>query len=417
MADVIIYVFLYIALFFEVFLLLIFIEKRDDILRRTTVRQDKQSSHTLPYASIIVPIFNEEHTVSHTLDSLLALSYPKDKLDIIVVNDGSTDNTIHTLAAYEHHPHIRVFSKINGGKHTALNYGLTQARGSIIGCLDADSYVAPDALHHIAHAFNTNTDAMAVISAIKIHNPRTIVQHIQSAEYMFGVFLRKILSLIGSVFVTPGPFSFFRKDVFEKIGPYRHAHNTEDLEICLRMQRHHMKIINTHNAVVSTTSPHTVKKLYKQRVRWTYGFLLNIKDYYRTLFWKPSYGHLGLFILPMGTFSIYSSIYFAGTFISSGVERIATQINNHLAAGWYIHMPQLWNFDWFFINTGTEMWLGLIMVLATLFMMAIGFYMTNGKVTFTRGVVYCLLFYVFLAPIWLTSSAWKALRAQKPSWR
>ena len=206
-------------------------------------------------------------------------------------------------------------SKENGGKHTALNFGLSQSKSELIGCLDADSYVDKDALKHIVQYFE-DKQTMAVTPSVKIYQPKNILQMIQSVEYGWGIFIRKVLAYLGALYVTPGPFSIFRREVFEKIGSYRHAHNTEDLEIALRMQAHHMKIANAHNARVYTVAPDTLKKLYKQRLRWTFGFIKNVIDY-KFIFFRKQYGNLGIFILPMASVSIIS-----------GIDRKSTRLNS-----------------------------------------------------------------------------------------
>jgi len=82
-----------------------------------------------------------------------------------------------------------------------------------------------------------------------------------------------MLTYLNALHVTPGPFTIFRKDVFEKIGKYKHAHLTEDLEMALRMQKNNLKIANSHRSFVFTVTPNTFKTLHKQRSRWAYGFL------------------------------------------------------------------------------------------------------------------------------------------------
>lgn len=413
MAEGLVYVLLYISLFFEVFVLLIFIEKKPSILG--VQKKEKRPARNLPFVTVMVPVFNEEKTVTGTIDSLRALTYPKDKFEIIVINDGSTDNTVEILQPYAKRGDIHLLSKENGGKHTALNYGLQHARGDIIGCLDADSFVEPDALSQIVAHFD-EPDIMAVIPGIKVHKPETILQHMQAAEYMIGIFIRKIYSLIGSVFIAPGPFSFFRRDVFSIVGPYRHAHNTEDLEICLRMQQKHMRIVNAHEAFVHTVSPRTLKKLYVQRVRWTYGFLRNIRDYYKSFFFKKEQGNLGFFILPLSTLSIYSGIYFAFSFVWSFITDIYTTISEYMVTGWYINMPSF-DFTWFFIHTNGQTWIGAVMILLVFCMMAAGMLLADKRIRMSHGIVYYAILYAFLVPLWLTSAAWKALFAKKPSWR
>src|ERR1051325_5578804 len=128
-----IYAALFLALFFEVFLLISFLEKRP--ASRTAALPKRYPSTT-----IIVPCWNEERTIGGTLDSLLALDYPQDKLTIMVVDDGSKDNTGAVAAQYaQMHPgRIEYHYKENGGKWTALNYGLERTQAELVGCLDAD---------------------------------------------------------------------------------------------------------------------------------------------------------------------------------------------------------------------------------------------------------------------------------------
>ena len=101
-----------------------------------------------PTVTIIVPCFNEERTVGDTIRSLLDLDYPKEKLSIIAVDDGSTDGTRRELASFESRHQISVLSKKNGGKHTALNLALEKVESELVGCLDADSFVDSDTIHY-----------------------------------------------------------------------------------------------------------------------------------------------------------------------------------------------------------------------------------------------------------------------------
>src|SRR3989304_5876098 len=88
-----------------------------------------------------------------------------------------------------------------------------------------------------------------------------------------AIYTKKMLGFMGGIHVTPGPFSIFRKKVFEDLGHYRQAHNTEDQEIALRMQSRGYKIDHCPDAYVYTISPNTIVKLYRQRLRWIYGFI------------------------------------------------------------------------------------------------------------------------------------------------
>ncbi len=415
MNEVFVYILLFVALFFEVFVLLVFLEKRGEIF---SPKKKSVTKRLLPAVTVMVPVFNEEKTVAKTLNSLLALDYPKSKLEILVINDGSTDNTQTVLDAFESHPCITLLTKENGGKHTALNYGLQFAKGDIVGCLDADSDVAPDALLHIVHSFIDDKEAMAVVPAIKVGSAHNTLQLTQQIEYTLSIFMRKIMSLIGSIFVTPGPFSFFRREVFSIVGPYRHAHNTEDLEICLRMQEHNMKIINAHEAVVYTVSPNTLKKLYKQRVRWIYGFLRNMKDYYRSFFFNPKHGNLGLFILPISTFSIYSAIYFAALLVVNSVLKIINKVGEYMVTGWHfdIGMPTF-DFSWFYVSSSVPVIVSFAMIALVFCMLCAGLALSKEKFRISRGLIFYTFVYGFISTYWLLSASIKALLAKKPSWR
>ena len=113
---------------------------------------------------------------------------------------------------------------------------------------------------------------------------------------------------MGAIHVTPGPLTIFKKKVFKDLGPYRHGHNTEDMEIAYRMQKNNYKIEHCNDAYVYTNTPGTTKKLYKQRLRWIYGFINNTIDYRKVLF-KKKYGNFAVFTLPMGVISIFSIVY------------------------------------------------------------------------------------------------------------
>ena len=118
-ATVFLYILTFLAMYVEVFFLVTFFEKRKEIVSHA----DDNPNRIYPNVTIIVPCWNEEKTVSGTVDSLLSLDYPKNALHIILVDDGSTDSTWAVLKTFENIPNISVYHKDNGGKHTAMNYG------------------------------------------------------------------------------------------------------------------------------------------------------------------------------------------------------------------------------------------------------------------------------------------------------
>ena len=155
-----VYMSLFIALYFEVFLLISYLERRP-----------AQKTSTLPSyyptVAMLVPCFNEEKTLAHTVESLLALEYPRERLEILIIDDGSKDGT-RIIGEYlaSQHPQVHLYHKENGGKYTAMNYGIERTTSELIGCLDADSFVAPDALIEVVKRFEADKTTMAITPAM-----------------------------------------------------------------------------------------------------------------------------------------------------------------------------------------------------------------------------------------------------------
>lgn len=410
--TLILYCSLFISLFFEVFLLITYLEVRQEL--DLEEKYLGKNIRRFPTVTIIVPCFNEEHTVGNTIRSLLNLDYPKEKLSIIAVDDGSTDGTRRALVSFESHPQISVLSKENGGKHTALNLALEKVESELVGCLDADSFVDPNALRKIVPFFDDDS-IMAVTPSIKVFEPKSILQYLQKIEYSWGIFLRRMLSSIGALYVTPGPFSIFRVRVFRELGGYAHGHHTEDLEMALRMQKHRYKIVNSYGAHVYTIAPRGLGALYRQRVRWTYGFLNNAMDY-REMFFNKKYGHIGIFILPIATTSIFSTLYVAGSTLWNNLTSAIDALVKFQTVGfsWRASLP---SFDWFFINTGVLPILALSAVMLTLVILYLSIKMADGQVRLSRGVFYYLLLYIFIVPLWLTKAMFNTIFRRQINWR
>ena len=130
----------------------------------------------------------------------------------------------------------------------------------------------------------------------------------QSAEYFFGITTRHTLASVNGLYVTPGPFSFYRRSVIDELGGFRHGHQTEDMEMALRIQQAGYEIENTPHARVYTKAPNTISGLIKQRTRWTTGFIRNITGEYRGLIGDRSHGALGMLVLPCALMAIVSGI-------------------------------------------------------------------------------------------------------------
>ncbi len=403
------YPFLFLLIYFQILLLLSFFENAKNIKD-----EESQDVSDYPSVTITVPCWNEERTLASTLESLLALDYPKEKLSIIIVDDGSEDKTFAIAKEYESkYPSIiRTITKQNGGKHTAVNLAISLSNTDLFGCLDADSFVDPKALRVIVSYFEHHKETMAVTSCIHIREPKTLIQRVQAIEYLIGVFFRKALGQLNAIQVTPGPFSIFRKEVFTMIGDYKQAHNTEDYEMTLRMHKHHLKIMNSHKALVYTVGPATLKGYFYQRVRWVRGFLENSLDY-REIFFKKKYGNFGMVTLPItfifvfyGLFAIFFSVY---TIISHYV----TVVDRWISVGIHLSMP---TFDIFYFNTTLISFVVMVMLTMFLFTLYIGNTLSEDRQEFYHNFPVFFFIYPLLAPLFLSRAVFDTFLNKKNVW-
>jgi len=362
---------------------------------------------------IIVPCFNEEKTVTKTVHSLLNLDYPQDKLEIIIVDDGSIDRTYERAKKLLKYPQVKLFRKKNGGKWTALNYGLAKTKAKFVGCLDSDSFVSPQALKLIMVYF-MDSKIMAVTPSIKVYRPKNILERVQRIEYLSGIFLRKSLTFLDSLTVTPGPFSIYRKKVFGEIGPFKDGHHAEDMEMGLRLQSRNYRIANAPEACVYTVSPSSFKALCRQRHRWYSGFVKNAWDY-RYIFLNKKYADLGLFALPTATLVIIIFIVVALYSLFVSIQATINQFITWQAINFDL-TPITFNLDWFFINTSALLFIGLFILIFGAIAILYGQKISNDR----QGLVKDFLFYAFiygpLLLIWWLGAIQRTLSNKKYKW-
>lgn len=402
----------FVSVYIQVFLLLVFLEKRKELVLR---REDEVVD--LPYyptVTITVPCYNEEKTVIRTVESLLQLDYPKDKIKICIVDDGSKDGTWDVVQQYKDNPQVQLYRKENGGKHTAMNYAIEKSDAEFIGGLDADSFVHPQALRRIIKTFFDDKEIMAVAPSILVYQPKNIIQKAQKVEYDMSVFTKKMLGFLNAIHVTPGPFSIFRREVFETIGPYRKAHNTEDQEIALRMHTAGYRIDHCPDAFVFTTSPNTIPKLYRQRLRWIYGFIKNAIDYRRLVFSKK-HGTVGTFTIPSGFASIVSVVIVCGLIVYNAAQFIYAKIIQYQTIGFHSSFKGI-HFDWFFFNTGAIVFITILLYVFVITALVMGRRMTEGRYRISLDILYFVIIYTLVAPIWLLKAVINAIRSKESSW-
>jgi len=407
--ETLVYFGIFSGLYFAVFVLTTFFENKRFVCLPT-------NCDNLPGVSIIVPCYNEENNIEKTLNSLINLDYPKEKLEVIVVDDGSEDKTFQKAKEFEKKDErVKVFRKKNGGKYTALNFGLKRAKFSFVGSVDADSFLEKSALKKIMSHFQ-NKEVMAVISTVKIANPKNIIEGIQYVEYLLAAFLRKVFSLVDSVNVTPGPLSIFKKEVFDFLGPYKKAHQTEDLEFAFRLQRANLKIAHAIDAIVYTTPCPNLKSLFRQRLRWRRGFLLNLKDYPDLLNFKK-HGNLA-FLLYYNLIGSFISLVLAGYTLWKLGNFVFQKINQlSLLQGDFSKLFSFSFSDWRFFNTTPLLFLGIISVFIILVYLFFGKKLTFDKKPIKKDAVLYLIIYNFLNAAWWLFAISFVLFKKEVSWK
>lgn len=256
---------------------------------------------TYPAVSIIVPAYNENLNAVKTINSLLQQNYPN--FDIVFVDDGSTDDTYKTvLAAFEGNSQIKVFTKPNGGKASAINFGIGRAVNEYLVCIDADTLLKPDAITQLMIKMQATTDGESVVGAVagnvKVGNENTLLTKWQSIEYTTAQnFDRRAFDLVNAITVVPGAIGMFRKEAVEKAGGFTTDTLAEDCDLTIRILRGGYRVVNCTEAVAITEAPETMQQFVKQRSRWSYGIM--------QAFWKnkdacfnPKYKALGMIALP-----------------------------------------------------------------------------------------------------------------------
>ena len=253
-----------------------------------------------PGVSIIVPAYNEELNAVRTVQSLLQQDYPA--LQIVFVDDGSTDNTFNTvLEAYRNYPNVQVLTKQNGGKATALNYGINMAVNNYVVCIDADTQLKKDAVTELMKKFG-NRDATAQVGAVagnvKVGNEINMITNWQSIEYITSQnFDRRAFDLLNCITVVPGAIGAFKKTAVIEAGGFTSDTLAEDCDLTMRLHRKGYLVRNCSTAISYTEAPETMKQFLKQRFRWSFGVMQSFWKHRDAVF-NPRYKNFGMIALP-----------------------------------------------------------------------------------------------------------------------
>lgn len=228
----------------------------------------------LPPVTILVPAYNEGRVIGEAIASLLALDYPA--YEILVIDDGSTDDTREVVARLEgRHGDVtvRLVSKTNRGKASALNTGLALARHDFVLCMDSDSKLTPGTLRAAIRHF-ADPRVAAVAGNVKVANRRNLWTRLQALEYIEGLNMaRRAQGFLRVVNIVPGPVGVFRREVLVEVGGYDTDTFAEDADLTLKLLTAGWHIVYEDGAQAWTEAPEKLLDLLKQRYRWTRGIL------------------------------------------------------------------------------------------------------------------------------------------------
>ena len=240
----------------------------------------------LPFVSVVVPAHREAETIGRTLHALLAMDYPA--YEVIVVNDGSTDNTAAVVRRFLHTGIVRLLDKTtNEGKAMGLNDAIPLCRGEIVVVLDADIVVTPGVLRALVPHFESPRVG-AVTGNPRVSNRGSLLRNLQTLEFASIVSVqRRAQRIWGRVLTVSGAIAAFRKTALVDAGLFSPDMATEDIDMTWKLQRKFWDVRYEASAVVWMEVPPTLGELWKQRRRWARGLAQVLaKHRHVTASWK-----------------------------------------------------------------------------------------------------------------------------------
>ena len=403
-ADVVYLGVLFLMLYSSILWFIVFFKNRKKL--KVYIRK-----YDTPSITFLVPAYNEEKNIGKCLDSLLNLNYgtrPK----IVVIDDGSTDNTSEIVKSYEDKGVILLSKPNEGKKSKALNYAIENMGidTELFACMDADSYVDPNYLKRIVKYLE---HADAVTPAMKVADPQTIYQKVQWVEYCFSIFLRKMFSIFDCQYVLPGPGSVYRTVMLKRIGNFDESNLTEDMELAFRMHDQGFRIENCIDAYVYTDTPETFGALLKQRIRWYRGYMHNVKKYSHMVF-NPEYGNLGFFLIPINFAWVFILFFLFFYPVYTWVRQAVAFISSWAAINYSFIVPEF-KVGFFYLDFYVFFWaMFWVINIATIYI-SIKTSGENIEVVKRKGhyVGFILMYPIMLLTFWLASILYEVLRIKE----
>lgn len=275
--------FLYVALFLLWFMLfyhafLMFGGYLEYLKHPKNVEKFQENEGELPKVSILIPAHNEELVIAQTLEAMIQLDYPKDKLEVIPINDNSNDNTGAIVNAYaQKYPFIQPIHTTpptgGKGKSGALNQGLKRATGEVIVVYDADNTPEPEAVYNLVIGLNNDEKAAAVVGKFRVSNAKeNLLTRFINIETLTFQWLAQAGRWHWFKMTTiPGTNFAIRRSVLEKLGGWDEKAISEDTELSFRVYNLGYHIRFFPEAITWEQEPETLKVWWKQRMRWAQG--------------------------------------------------------------------------------------------------------------------------------------------------
>ncbi|HBY3159895.1 TPA: glycosyltransferase family 2 protein [Clostridioides difficile] len=246
-----------------------------------------------PMISILVPAHNEAKVIGRTVESLLLLNYPKSKMELIVINDNSSDNSKEILENIKDRYNNYNFTIINTdsltggkGKSNALNIGYTISKGDFIAVYDADNTPDKNALRYLVQTIVMNDELGAVIGKFRTRNKNKnlLTKFINIETLSFQWMSQAGRWQLFNLCTIPGTNFILRRSIIEEIGGWDSKAITEDTEISFRIYKLGYKIKLVPQSITWEQEPETVKVWIKQRTRWAKGNIYVLMKYIKNIF-------------------------------------------------------------------------------------------------------------------------------------
>lgn len=303
----------------------------------------EQGDSGLPAVSLMIPAHNEGIVITQTLEALLKLDYPEDKLEILVINDGSTDDTAEKVGAVAAlHPRVRLFNVPKEfaarGKSAALNRCLPECRHEIIGIFDADNVPEPDSVLHLARQLQSNENFGAVIGKFRCINKKRnlLTRFINLESLAFQWIVQAGRWRLLRMATLPGTNYLIRRSLLEELGGWDEQALTEDAEMSIRIYQAGYLIKFIPYAVTWEQEPETLRVWFRQRVRWARGNNYVLEKYFAQVFRiRPKVVGLELFYSMAVYYIFFTAIVLSDLlFIASVAGLIAIPVPGPYSEVW-----------------------------------------------------------------------------------